>query len=164
MRFVPRSVMVAFVNALAIMLFTTQVPEMIDVPWPAYVLFAVGIAIMVLFPKITRVIPGPLVSIAVLTAITVAAGITVPTVDDKGSLPSSLPTPGIPDVPFTVDTLAVIAPYAFAFALVGLMESLMTAKLVDDITDTRSNKTRETIGQGIANVVTGIFGTARWAG
>lgn len=158
MRFVPRSVMVGFVNALAIMLFTTQVPEMIDVPWPAYALFALGIAIMVLFPKITRVIPGPLVSIAVLTAITVAAGITVPTVGDKGSLPSSPPTPGIPDVPFTMDTLVVIAPYALGFALVGLMESLMTAKLVDDITDTRSNKTRETIGQGIANVVTGIFG------
>lgn len=113
---------------------------------------------MVGFPKVTRVIPGPLVSIAALTAITVAAGITVPTVGDKGSLPSSLPTPGIPDVPFTMDTLVVIAPYALAFAFVGLMESLMTAKLVDDITDTRSNKTRETIGQGIANVVTGIFG------
>jgi SulP family sulfate permease len=113
---------------------------------------------MLLFPKLTRVIPAPLVSIVALTALTIAAGISVPTVGDKGALPSSLPVPGVPDVPFTFDTLKLIAPFALAFALVGLMESLMTAKLVDDITDTHSNKTREAIGQGIANVVTGIFG------
>lgn len=97
-------------------------------------------------------------SIAVLTAITLGAGIAVPTVGDKGALPSSLPVPGLPDVPFTLGTLTTIAPYALAMALVGLMESLMTAKLVDDITDTRSNKTRESIGQGVANIVTGLFG------
>ena len=158
MRFVPRSVMVGFVNALGIMLFTAQVPEMIGVPWQAYALFAVGLAIMLLFPKLTKVVPAPLVSIAALTATTIGAGIAVPTVGDKGALPSALPTPGLPGVPFTLDALGVVAPYALAFALVGLMESLMTAKLVDDITDTSSNKTRETIGQGVANVVTGLFG------
>jgi sulfate permease, SulP family len=158
MRFVPRSVMVGFVNALAILIFLAQVPALIDVPWPVYPLFAAGLVIMVFFPKLTRAVPAPLVAIVALTALTVAAGISVPTVGDKGALPSSLPVPGLPDVPFTWDTLTLLAPYAFAFALVGLMESLMTAKLVDDITDTRSNKTREAIGQGIANVVTGIFG------
>ena len=101
-------------------------------------------------------VPAPLVSIFALTAITVGAGLAVPTVGDKGALPSSMPVPGVPDVPFTLDALTLLAPYAMAFALVGLMESLMTAKLVDDITDTHSNKTRESIGQGVANVVTGI--------
>ncbi len=158
MRFVPRSVMVGFVNALAILIFLAQVPELIDVPWPVYPLFAGGLALMVLFPRFTKAVPAPLVSIAVLTALTIAAGIAVPTVGDKGALPSALPVPGIPDVPFTFGTLGLIAPYALAFALVGLMESLMTAKLVDDITDSHSNKTREAVGQGVANVVTGIFG------
>ncbi|WP_405507825.1 SulP family inorganic anion transporter [Streptomyces cyaneofuscatus] len=158
MRFVPRSVMVGFVNALAILIFMTQVPEMYDVPWAVYPLLVGGLALMVFFPRVTKAVPAPLVSIVVLTAITVAAGIAVPTVGDKGELPSSLPVPGLPDVPFTLDTLTTIAPYAFAMALVGLMESLMTAKLVDDITDTRSSKTRESIGQGIANIVTGFFG------
>ncbi|CAL9584010.1 C4-dicarboxylic acid transporter DauA [Streptomyces sp. enrichment culture] len=158
MRFVPRSVMVGFVNALAIMIFMAQVPEMHDVPWAVYPLIIGGLALMVFFPKVTKVVPAPLVSIVVLTVITVAAGIAVPTVGDKGDLPSSLPVPGLPDVPFTLDTLTTIAPYALAMALVGLMESLMTAKLVDDITDTRSDKTRESIGQGIANIVTGFFG------
>ncbi len=158
MRFVPRSVMVGFVNALAILIFMAQVPEMHDVPWPVYPLIIGGLALMVFFPRVTTVIPAPLVSIVILTVITVAAGIAVPTVGDKGALPSSLPVPGLPDVPFTLDTLTTIAPYAFAMALVGLMESLMTAKLVDDITDTHSSKTRESIGQGVANIVTGFFG------
>ncbi|WP_371502303.1 SulP family inorganic anion transporter [Kitasatospora sp. NBC_00374] len=140
MRFVPRSVMVGFVNALAILIFMAQVPEMTHVPWAVYPLIAVGLALMVFFPKVTMVIPAPLVSIVILTVITLAAGIAVPTVGDKGDLPSSLPVPGLPDVPFT------------------MMESLMTAKLVDDITDTHSSKTRESIGQGIANIVTGFFG------
>ncbi|MGW6057087.1 SulP family inorganic anion transporter [Streptomyces sp. NPDC055189] len=158
MRFVPRSVMVGFVNSLAILIFMAQVPEMHDVPWPVYPLIAAGLALMVFFPKVTKVVPAPLVSIVVLTAVTVAAGIAVPAVGDKGELPSSLPVPALPDVPFTVDTLTTVAPYALAMALVGLMESLMTAKLVDDITDTRSSKKRESIGQGIANIVTGFFG------
>ncbi|MFD5727619.1 MULTISPECIES: SulP family inorganic anion transporter [unclassified Streptomyces] len=158
MRFVPRSVMTGFVNALAILIFIAQVPEMHDVPWAVYPLLAGGLLLMVFFPKVTRVIPAPLVSIVVLTTITLAAGIAVPAVGDKGELPSSLPVPGLPDVPFTLDTLTTIAPYALAMALVGLMESLMTAQLVDDITDTRSDKTRESVGQGIANIVTGFFG------
>ncbi|MFJ3720491.1 SulP family inorganic anion transporter [Streptomyces sp. NPDC090057] len=158
MRFVPRSVMVGFVNSLAILIFMAQVPEMTHVPWAVYPLLAAGLALLVLFPRVTRVVPAPLVSIVVLTVITVAAGIAVPTVGDKGALPSSLPVPGLPDVPFTLDTLTTVAPYALAMALVGLMESLMTAKLVDDITDTRSSKTREAVGQGVANIVTGFFG------
>nr|WP_199543409.1 SulP family inorganic anion transporter [Prauserella sp. PE36] len=158
MRFVPRSVMVGFVNALAILIFMAQVPELIDVPWPVYPLFAGGLALMVFLPRLTKAVPAPLVSIVVLTVLTVAAGIAVPTVGDKGELPSSFPAPGLPDVPLTWETLQLIAPYALAFALVGLMESLMTAKLVDGITDTHSNKTREAVGQGIANVVTGVFG------
>ncbi|MDT6986295.1 SulP family inorganic anion transporter [Streptomyces lusitanus] len=158
MRFVPRSVMVGFVNSLAVLIFMAQVPEMTDVPWAVYPLIAAGLAMMVFFPRLTTVVPAPLVSIVILTVITVAAGIAVPTVGDKGDLPSSLPVPGLPDVPFTVDTLTTVAPYAFAMALVGLMESLMTAKLVDDITDTRSSKTRESVGQGVANIVTGFFG------
>ncbi|MFE3828282.1 SulP family inorganic anion transporter [Streptomyces sp. NPDC059092] len=158
MRFVPRSVMVGFVNSLAILIFMAQVPEMRNVPWAVYPLIIGGLALMVFFPKVTTVIPAPLVSILVLTVITLAAGIAVPTVGDKGALPSALPVPGLPDVPFTLATLTTIAPYALAMALVGLMESLMTAKLVDDITDTRSNKTRESVGQGIANIVTGFFG------
>ncbi|WP_329275758.1 SulP family inorganic anion transporter [Streptomyces sp. NBC_00691] len=158
MRFIPRSVMVGFVNALAVLIFLTQLTELRNVPWAVYPLLAAGLLLLVFLPRITTVVPAPLVSIVALTAVTVAAGIAVPTVGDKGELPSSLPTPGLPDVPFTVDTLATVAPYAFAMALVGLMESLMTAKLVDDITDTRSDKTRESIGQGIANIVTGFFG------
>ncbi|GAA1948074.1 SulP family inorganic anion transporter [Amycolatopsis minnesotensis] len=158
MRFVPRSVMVGFVNALAILIFLAQVPNLIDVPWPVYPLVALALAVMVFFPRLTKVVPAPLASIVALTALTIGAGIAVPTVGDKGKLPSSLPVPGLPDVPFTFHTLGVIAPYALAFALVGLMESLMTAKLVDDITDTRSGKTRESIGQGVANIVTGFFG------
>ncbi|MFE6702338.1 SulP family inorganic anion transporter [Streptomyces sp. NPDC057718] len=158
MRFVPRSVMVGFVNSLAILIFMAQVPEMWNVPWGVYPLLVGGLALMVFFPRITTVIPAPLVSIVILTVITVGAAIAVPTVGDKGALPSALPVPGLPDVPFTLDTLTTIAPYAFAMALVGLMESLMTAKLVDDLTDTRSNKTRESVGQGIANIVTGFFG------
>ncbi|WP_454337592.1 SulP family inorganic anion transporter [Streptomyces glaucescens] len=158
MRFIPRSVMVGFVNSLAILIFLAQLPEMRNVPWAVYPLIIGGLTLMVLFPKITTVIPAPLVSIVILTVVTVGAGIAVPTVGDKGALPSSLPAPGLPDAPFTLDTLTTIAPYAFAMALVGLMESLMTAKLVDEITDTHSDKTRESVGQGIANIVTGFFG------
>ncbi len=150
--------LVGFVNSLAILIFMAQVPEMTAVPWPVYPLIAAGLALMVFFPKVTTVIPAPLVSIVILTVITLAAGIAVPTVGDRGELPSSLPVPGLPDVPFTLDTLTTVAPYALAMALVGLMESLMTAKLVDEITDTRSSKTRESVGQGVANIVTGFFG------
>ncbi|WP_211481211.1 SulP family inorganic anion transporter [Actinopolyspora xinjiangensis] len=158
MRFLPRSVMVGFVNALAILIFTAQLPYLTDVPWSVYALVAVGLALMVGLPRLTTAIPAPLVSIVALTAFTVAAGIAVPTVGDQGELPSTLPVLGIPAVPMTLETLRIIAPYALALALVGLMESLMTAKLVDDITDEHSDKTRESWGQGVANIVTGFFG------
>jgi sulfate permease, SulP family len=158
MRFLPRSVMVGFVNALAILIFISQLPYLIGVPWPVYALLAAALVIMVGLPRLTRAVPAPLVSIAVLTLFTIAVGMAVPTVGDQGALPDSLPMPGLPAVPFTWETLRTIAPYALALAVVGLIESLMTAKLVDDITDTHSDKTRESWGQGVANIVTGFFG------
>ncbi|BBH69715.1 sodium-independent anion transporter [Actinoplanes sp. OR16] len=158
MRFIPRSVMVGFVNALAILIFTAQVPHLIGVPWLVYPLVAVALAIMVFLPRVTTAVPAPLVAIVLLTAFTVITHLAVPNVGDQGTLPDSLPVFGLPDVPFTIDTLQLIAPYALGIALVGLMESLMTAKLVDDVTDTRSDKTRESWGQGVANIVTGFFG------
>ncbi len=158
MRFIPRSVMTGFVNALAILIFLAQLPYLRDVPPIAYALLAAGLVVVFVLPRLTRVVPAPLVAIAGLTALTVAAGIAVPTVGDQGALPSSLPVLGIPSVPFTLHTLAIIAPYAFTLAAVGLLESLLTAQLVDDITETGSDKDREARGQGIANVVTGFFG------
>ena len=158
MRFIPRSVMVGFVNALAILIFLAQVPHLVHVPWAVYPLVAVGIAVMVLLPRATKAVPAPLVAIVVLTLFTVFAAVAVPTVGDEGQLPRSLPSLFVPHVPFTLETLRIIGPYALAMALVGLLESLMTAKLVDDITDTHSSKTREAWGQGAANVITGFFG------
>jgi SulP family sulfate permease len=158
MRFIPRSVMVGFVNALAILIFLAQVPHMVDVPWLVYPMIAVGIAVIVGFPKLNRVIPAPLVAIVALTGFTVLAALSVPNVGDEGELPDSLPSLFFPNVPLSLETLKVIAPYALAMALVGLLESLLTAKLVDDITDTHSHKTREAWGQGAANVITGFFG------
>ncbi|QGU03836.1 SulP family inorganic anion transporter [Corynebacterium comes] len=158
MRFIPRSVMTGFVNALGILILFTQLPYLWDVPWMVYPLFAAGIAILYLFPRLTTAIPAPLVTIVILTAVVVAAGWNVPNVSDMGELPESLPELFFPAVPLTLETLRIIAPYAFAMALVGLMESLMTAKLVDEITDEHSDKTRESWGQGVANIVTGFFG------
>jgi SulP family sulfate permease len=158
MRFIPRSVMVGFVNALAILIFTSQFPQLIGVPWLVYPLVAVGLLVMYLMPRITKVIPAPLVAIVLLTAAVVAFAWNVPNVGDQGELPQSLPELFIPNVPLTFETLQIIAPYALAMAVVGLLESLMTAKLVDDITDTHSLKTREALGQGAANVLSGAFG------
>jgi SulP family sulfate permease len=158
MRFIPRSVMVGFVNALAILIFTAQLPQLIDVPWLVYPMVAAGLAIIFALPRLTKAVPSPLVSIIVLTGLTVAAGFTIPNVGSQGELPDSLPFFALPDIPPTFETLGIIAPYALGVAFVGLMESLMTAKLVDDLTDTHSNKTRESWGQGIANVASGVFG------
>ncbi|ALU40888.1 sulfate permease [Kocuria flava] len=158
MRFVPRSVMVGFVNALAILIFSSQVPELLGVPWAVYPLTALGLLVVFLLPRLTTVVPAPLVAIVVITALVVALGTDVPTVGDKGELPESLPVLLLPDVPLTLETFRIIAPFSLTMALVGLMESLMTAKLVDDITDTRSDKTRESWAQGVANTVTGLFG------
>ena len=158
MRFIPRSVMVGFVNALGILIFTSQLPDLIGVPWLVYPLTAAGLAIIYLLPRITTVVPAPLISIIVVTALALVFALNVPTVGDKGQLPDALPTLFLPDVPFTLETFQIVAPYALGMALVGLLESLMTAKLVDDITDTRSNKVRESWGQGTANIISGFFG------
>lgn len=158
MRFIPRSVMLGFVNSLAILIFMAQLPHLVDVPWIVYPLVAAGLAVIVALPRLTDAVPAPLVAIVLLTAITVTMAIAVPTVGDQGELPDSLPSLFVPDVPLTMETLRIIAPYAVALALVGLLESLLTAKLVDDITDTGSDKTRESWGQGAANVITGLFG------
>nr|WP_244925430.1 SulP family inorganic anion transporter [Georgenia faecalis] len=158
MRFIPRSVMVGFVNALAILVFVAQLPHLTGVPWAVYAMVAAGIALIVGLPRLTTAVPAPLVAIVLLTVVTVVFALAVPDVGDEGDLPDSLPSLLLPDVPLTLETLAIIAPFAATMALVGLMESLMTAKLVDDVTDTRSDKTREAWGQGVANVVTGFFG------
>lgn len=146
MRFVPRSVMVAFVNALAILIFVAQLPNLIGVPWLVYPLVAAGILIMIFMPRLTRVVPAPLIAIIVVTAVTLTLGLSVPTVGDEGTLPKTLPQLFLPNVPPTWHTLTIIAPYALAMALVGLLESLMTAKFVDDITESHSSKTREAWG------------------
>ncbi|GAA1145344.1 SulP family inorganic anion transporter [Nesterenkonia lutea] len=158
MRFIPRSVMVGFVNALAILIFTSQFPDLIDVPWLVYPLVALGLVVIYLLPRITRIVPAPLVSIVLLTVLAVVFAFNVPTVGDKGELPQAIPSLFIPDVPLTLETFQIIAPYALGMAAVGLLESLMTAKLVDDVTDTRSGKVRESWGQGVANVISGFFG------
>jgi SulP family sulfate permease len=158
MRFIPRSVMIGFVNALAILIFEAQIDHLLDVPWAVYPMIAVAIAVIVGLPRVNTVIPAPLVAIVALTAFTITAAVHVPNVGDEGELPDSLPAWFFPDVPVTLDTLKIIAPYALAMAVVGILESLLTAKLVDDITDTHSDKTREAWGQGAANVITGLFG------
>ncbi|WNM24510.1 SulP family inorganic anion transporter [Demequina capsici] len=158
MRFIPRSVMLGFVNALAILIFTAQLPHLTSVPWIVYPLVGLALAIITFLPRLTTVVPAPLVAIVVLTLLTVGAGIAVPTVGDEGALPDRLPSLLLPNVPFSIETLRIIAPYALGVALVGLLESLLTAKLVDDVTDTHSDKTREAWGQGAANIITGLFG------
>ena len=158
MRFLPRSVMVGFVNALAIVIFIAQIPELVGVPLVVYPMVVLGLSILVFLPKFSKVVPAPLVVIVLLSITALVFGMDIPTVSDQGELPKSLPTLFIPDVPISLETLRIIFPYAFAMALVGLLESLMTAKLVDDITDTHSDKTREGWGQGVANLVSGLFG------
>ncbi|MCD9045400.1 SulP family inorganic anion transporter [Luteimonas sp. MHLX1A] len=158
MRFVSRSVITGFVNALAILIFMAQLPELIDVPWAVYALCAAGLAIIYLFPYVTRKVPSPLVAIVLLTAVAVGFGIEVRTVADMGQLPDSLPVFLLPDIPLTLDTLWIILPVSATLAVVGLLESLLTAQIVDDLTDTPSNKHRESVGQGVANIATGFLG------
>ena len=158
MRFVSKSVMTGFVNALAILIFMAQLPELIGVPSLTYVMVAAGLAIIYLFPYVTRAIPAPLVCIVALTAVSLAFGLDVRTVGDMGALPSTLPVFLLPDIPLTFETLAIIAPYSAAVAVVGLLESLMTAQIVDEMTDTPSDKNQECIGQGLANTATGFIG------
>lgn len=158
MRFVSKSVVTGFVNALAILIFMAQLPELMNVTWHVYALTAAGLGIIYLLPRVTTAIPSPLVTIVLLTAVTILFGIEVRTVGDMGQLPDTLPVFLIPDIPFTFETLKIIFPYSVTLAIVGLLESLMTASIVDDMTDTPSNKNRESMGQGVANVATGFLG------
>ncbi|MDQ2139314.1 SulP family inorganic anion transporter [Alcaligenaceae bacterium B3P038] len=158
MRFVSRSVITGFVNALAILIFLAQLPEFIGATWVMYAMAAAGLAIIYLFPYLTRAVPSPLICIVTLTAVSMALGLDISTVGDKGALPDSLPAFLLPDVPFTWDTLRIILPYAATLAVVGLLESMMTATIVDDFTDTPSDKRRECVGQGVANLASGMLG------
>jgi len=158
MRFISKSVMTGFVNALAILIFMAQLPELINVPWLTYVMLAAGLAIIYLLPLLTKMVPSPLVCIIALTAVSIYMGLDIRTVGDMGELPSTLPIFLIPDIPFNLETLRIILPYSAAVAAVGLLESLMTATIVDELTDTTSDKNRECIGQGLANTATGFIG------
>ncbi len=158
LKFVPSSVMTGFVNALAILIFAAQLPQFKGATWLMYVLVAVGIAIIYLFPRLTKAIPAALVAIVVLTAAAIGMGLPVKRLGDAGAIPKTLPLPSLPNVPLTLHTLGIIFPVALAVAIVGLLESLLTAQIVDDLTMTRSNKHRETGGLGIANIVSGFFG------
>lgn len=158
MRFVSNSVMTGFVNALAILIFWAQMPELWKVSWQTYPMVIAGLAIIYLLPRITTAVPSPLISILVLTGTSIIFGLDVRAVGDMGELPSSLPVFLVPDIPLNFETLKIILPYSLPLAVVGLLESLLTASVVDDLTDTRSDKNRESTGQGIANLVTGFLG------
>ncbi len=158
MRFVSRSVRTGFVNALAILIFSAQVPQMLDVSWHTYALIMTGLGIIYLAPRITTAIPSPLICILVLTGVSVAVPMPIHTVADLGRLPSSLPSLTWPGVPAAWETLRIVLPYAVAMAAVGLLESMMTASVVDDLTETSSSKARECTGLGLANVAAGLFG------
>jgi len=158
MKYVPRAVMIGFVNALAILIFMAQLPQLVNVPWQVYPMLAAALAIIYILPRFTKAVPSPLVAIVVLTAISIIGGIDVPTVGDMGELPTTPPFFRIPQVPLNLETLQIIFPYAITLSIVGLLESLLTASLVDELTDTPSDKNREARGQGIANIVTGFFG------
>ncbi len=158
LRFVSRSVRTGFVNALAILIFSAQVPHMLGVTWHSYAMIAGGLAIIYLAPRLTTAIPSPLICIVVLTAVSIAFPMPIRTIADLGRLPTSLPAFGIPDVPFSLAALRIVLPYALAMAAVGLLESMMTASVVDDLTETRSAKARECTGLGLANVAAGLFG------
>jgi SulP family sulfate permease len=161
MRFVSRSVVTGFVNALAILIFMAQLPELTNVTWHVYAMTAAGLGIIYLFPyvpKIGQLIPSPLVCILSMTAVAMYFGLDIRTVGDMGELPDTLPIFLWPDVPLTLETLAIIFPYAAALAVVGLLESMMTATIIDDLTDTSSDKNRECKGQGVANIASGLLG------
>ena len=158
MRFVSRSVVTGFVNALAILIFMAQLPELTNVSWHVYAMLAAGLCIIYGFPYITKAVPAPLVAIVVLTGVAIFMGLDIRTVGDMGQLPDSLPIFLLPDVPLTLETLKIIFPVSATLAVVGLLESMMTASIVDEMTDTSSNKNRECVGQGVANIATGFLG------
>ena len=158
MRFVSRSVVTGFVNALAILIFMAQMPELTNVGWQVYAMTAVGLGIIYGLPYITKAVPSPLVTIVLLTGVSIYLGLDIRTVGDMGELPNSLPVFLMPDVPLNWETLRIILPYSATLMVVGLLESLMTATIVDDMTDTKSNKSRECVGQGVANIATAFIG------
>jgi SulP family sulfate permease len=158
MRFVSRSVVTGFVNALAILIFMAQLPELTSVPWMVYVMVAAGLAIIYLFPRLTRSVPSPLVAIVVLTIVAIMLKLDIRTVGDMGQLPDSLPVFLLPQVPLSLNTLWIILPVSATLAVVGLLESMLTAQIVDDLTDTPSNKNREAVGQGVANIASSFIG------
>lgn len=158
MRFVSRSVVTGFVNALAILIFLAQLPELTNVTWPVYAMTALGLVIIYGLPYITKAIPSPLVCIVLLTGIAMWMGLDIRTVGDMGELPDTLPLFLWPDVPLNLDTLLIILPYAIPLAVVGLLESMMTQTIVDDLTDTKSDRNKECRGQGIANIGSGLLG------
>ncbi len=161
MRFVSRSVITGFVNALAILIFMAQLPELTDVTWHVYAMTAVGLGIIYLFPYVPvigKILPSPLVCIIICTAFAMTTGLGIRTVGDMGDLPDTLPIFLFPDVPWNLETLWIVLPYAIALAAVGLLESMMTAQIVDDLTDTESDKNRECKGQGVANIASGLLG------
>jgi SulP family sulfate permease len=158
MRFVSRSVVIGFVNALAILIFLAQLPELTNVGWQVYAMVAAGLSLIYLFPYVTRAVPSPLICIVALTAFTLLFGTEVRTVGDMGALPDSLPIFLLPDLPLNFATLTIIFPYAATLAVVGLLESMMTATIVDDLTDSPSDKNRECVGQGVANIAAGFLG------
>jgi SulP family sulfate permease len=161
MRFVSRSVVTGFVNALAILIFMAQIPELTNVTWHVYAMTAAGLGIIYLFPLIPRVgrtLPSPLVCVVTLTAVAMLMGLDIRTVGDMGELPDTLPVFLWPEVPLTLETLTIILPYAIALTVVGLLESMMTATIVDDLTDTTSDRHREARGQGLANIGSGLLG------
>ncbi|MFK8183774.1 MAG: SulP family inorganic anion transporter [Phormidesmis sp.] len=158
MKFVPRAVMIGYINALGVLLFVAQLPQLTDVPYMVYVLVLLSLGIIYILPRFTKIVPSPLVALVVITAAAINLGIDVPTVGDMGELPTAPPLFALPQVPFTLETLQIILPYSFTLAIVGLLASFLTASLVDDLTDTPSDKNREAKGQGIANIVTAFFG------
>ncbi|WP_406589534.1 SulP family inorganic anion transporter [Bacillus atrophaeus] len=158
MKFIPRSVMIGFVNALAILIFSAQLPQFAGASWMMYAMVAGSLVIIYILPRFTNAVPSPLIAIIVMTIIAITLHVDVRTVGDMGELTSSLPGFLIPDVPWTFETLQIIFPYSIALALVGLLESLLTAQIIDEMTDTDSDKNKESRGQGIANIVTGFFG------
>ncbi|MCV9884445.1 SulP family inorganic anion transporter [Metabacillus halosaccharovorans] len=158
MKFVPRSVMTGFVNALAILIFTAQLPHFVGESWPMFAMVAGALAIIYILPRFTKAVPSPLVAIIVISLIAVMTGSNVRTVGDMGELSQTLPIFLLPDIPLNFETLQIIFPYSLSIAIVGLVESLLTAQIVDDMTDTGSDKNKEARGQGIANIVSGFFG------
>ncbi|MTD31983.1 SulP family inorganic anion transporter [Planomicrobium sp. YIM 101495] len=158
MRFIPNAVMIGFVNALAILIFMAQVPHFLGEGWLTYVFIGVTLLIVYTLPRFFKAIPAPLIAIILLTAAAFLFNIELKTIGDLGTITQSLPSFLLPDVPFNLETLQIILPYALALSVVGLLESLLTAQIVDDMTDTKSDKNREARGQGIANFVNGFFG------